>query len=825
MDIRVIDPSCGSGHFLLAAARRIAEKLALTRAHDEIVTPANYRLALRDVIQHCIYGVDLNPLAVELARMALWLEGFAEGMPLSFLDHHLKVGNSLLGVFDLSVLNKGIADVAYTASGQDSKAICEALRQVNKIERKGLNKTRELDIQSLDLFQRELDSVYLKQIESSHSSDLAGEISKEALYKKYLEAFSQNNVKQACDLLIAAYLSEKSDKTRDKVPTTAVVSRTYLYPEQLLPQDSLEIHFAQEVCANAHVFHWPLEFPQVFASGGFDCILGNPPWEKATLEDKQWFANRQPIIANAKNGAEREEMVKALSEGCFAVRYLNVSYSQKLCEEEKKLYVLYKRAEHRSAAQGHYLHLSESEGGQFPMTGVGITNLYAYFSELALKLRKQDGTIGIVVPTGIITDDTTKAYSQYILDGHTQSLYHFNNTEKLFPIDSRYSFVLITLRDTEQTDCVFYASNLEHLEDPQRHVVFEKGDLQLFSPNTKTCVLMRSKRDLEICRKIYHAAPVLIKEEDEQSGNPWGIRFMQMFNMTTKSHLFRSEYHEGYVPLYEGKLFHQFDNRWATFDKVNAKGEPVERDVTQTEKEDSTYKIQPRYWVDAQEVSARFIDRKTGASWWNEPWMFALRNITRATDERTVICSVLPSKLGLGHSASVLCSKRGEAYRVCLCANLNSLIVEFVARLKQSGANLNNFIVKQLPVLPPSLYSKEDVAYIKERVAKLTRTNDEINKLWLTEYPTYKFQKPEERLQIRAELDAYYAHLYGLTRDELRYILDPSDVMGKDFHSVTFPGLKANEKKKFGEYLTQRLVLEAYDNLVKTERFSNKSDT
>ena len=824
LDLRVIDPACGSGHFLLAAARRIAEKLVLSRAHDEIVTPANYRLALRDVIQHCIYGVDLNPLAVELARMALWLEGYAEGMPLSFLDHHLKIGNSLLGVFDLSALNKGIADDAYKVNGQDSKVVCDELKKINKAERKGLIKAQELDAQSLALFYNELDNEYLNQIESIHSSDLAGEISKEKIYQKYLKTYSQNNVKQACDLQIAAYLCDKNEQMKDKVATTAVVSRTYLYPDRLLPQDAVKIQFARDVCGNAHVFHWPLEFPQVFASGGFDCVLGNPPWEKAKVEDVKWFAKRQPAIAEAATAAIRKEMITALEHGQFSTKYLEILHSEDRSKADKALFNQYMRAQKNAASFAIFGHLSEDEGGRFPLTGTGDTNLASYFSELVLHLRKVDGSAGIVVPTGVITDDATKAYSQYILDGHTQSLYHFNNTEKLFPIHSSYSFVLITLRDTEETDCVFYATNLRHLEDPQRHVVFEKGDLKLFNPNTMTCVLMRSKQDLEICRKIYHVAPVLIKEEDGESGNPWGLRFMRMFDMTNDSNLFHKEFQDGYVPLYEGKLFHQFDNRWATFDKVNSKKEPTERDVTQSEKEDPTYKVQPRYWLDAQEVRASFIDKKTNAIWWSKPWILAIRNITSPTNERTIICSVLPSNLGLGNSASVLCSNKGELLTACLCANLNSLIVDYVARLKQSGSNLNTFIVKQLPVLSPEAYLTEDIAYIKERVAKLTRTNDEINEVWLTEYSAYKFQKPEERIQIRAELDAYFAHLYGLTRDELRYILDPSDVMGADFHSVTFPGLKANEKKKFDEYLTRRLVLEAYDKLDKTDRFAKAAE-
>lgn len=821
--IRVIDPACGSGHFLLAAARRIAEHLALFRSSDSSVTPANYRVALRDVIQHCIYGVDLNPLAVELARMALWLEGYAERMPLSFLDHHLKVGNSLLGVFDLNDLKKGISKEAYKPCGLDDKNVCAELATDNKKWLKALLKQQSYS-PIVDPFEPDESDSLLYQLESMHPKDLAGEASKEALYEKYRRAFANNHTKRTCDLQIGAYLCDKTLDTMPFVPTSEVLGRALYDPALLESVHQKSMDLATEACSRAHVFHWPLEFPQVFANGGFDCVLGNPPWEKAKVEDTKWFAKRQPMIAAAKTASIRKQMIVALAEGQFSTNYLGLPSSESQSEADKTLFVHYMTAQKNAAAGATLGHLPEDAGGRFPLTGTGDTNLAAYFSELALHLRKDNGAIGIVVPVGIITDKATMAYSQYILAGHTQSLYHFNNTEKLFPIEARYSFVLMTLSDSDETDCVFYATKMEHLDDPQRHVVFEKDDLKLFNPNTRTCVLMRSKKDLELCRKLYRASPVLIREDDDISGNPWGIRFMRMFDMTNDSGLFETKYSDGYVPLYEGKLFHQFDNRWATYDKCNKKGELVERDVSREEKEKQTFKIRPSNWVAASEVAKKLNENKHGKTPWAKPWLLAFRDISRATDERTVIASVLPSAYAVGNTAPLILPYKKSEFSSCLLANLNSLVIDFIERIKQSGAHINLFLMKQLPVLLPDAYSVKDVEYIESRVAKLTRTNDEIQNIWLTNYPTYQFQAPEIRLKLRAELDAYFAHLYGLSRDELRYILDPSDMMGNDFPSVTFPGLKRNETATFGEFLTRRLVLEAYDELAKTERFAQKSE-
>ena len=414
----------------------------------------------------------------------------------------------------------------------------------------------------------------------------------------------------------------------------------------------------------------------------------------------------------------------------------------------------------------------------------------------------------------MITDDATKAFSQTVFNGRVASAYHFNNTEKLFPIHSSYSFVLLTLRPSEKADCVFYATRLEHLDDKRRHVTFEPGDLKRFNPNTQTCVLVRTEADVEICRKLYQAAPVLVNE-NEPDGNPWGIRTLRMFDMSNDSGLFHTAKDaDDLVPLYEGKLFHQFDNRWATFDGTkNSKGEPVERDVTQEEKADPGFAITPRYWVRKADVQARYVDRQ-GVRWWSEPWMLAYRKITSPTNQRTLVANILPSTYAVGDGAPLLFPmKNREEDVACLLSFLNSLVCDYVIRIKQSGMNLNVFLLKQLPIFTPAQISEGNCSFIVTRVAALTRTSDDLCAVWLNDYPRYRYQSPEERCRIRAELDAYIARMYHLTRRELEYILSPTSVMGADFPTETFPGLQRDETALYGEFLTKRLVLEAYDKL------------
>ena len=255
-------------------------------------------------------------------------------------------------------------------------------------------------------------------------------------------------------------MCRKTEESQDLVPTSDVLWRLIGDSGNLLETDDAAIQFASRTCSKASVFHWPLEFPLVFANGGFDCVLGNPPWEKAKVEDAKWFENRYPEVANAKTGAIRARMIKAMSEGRMSEEFLNMPPSADRSAAEKNLYNQYQSALHRAGTASNFCHLEEDQGGRFPLTGHGDTNLFAYFAELAITLQKTGGSVGMVLPAGIITDNATQAYSQYIFEGHVKSLYHFTNTEKLFPIDSRYTFLLMSLFDSEEFDCVFYAGEL-----------------------------------------------------------------------------------------------------------------------------------------------------------------------------------------------------------------------------------------------------------------------------------------------------------------------------------------------------------------------------
>ena len=913
LGLKVCDPACGSGHFLLGAGRRIAEKLALVRSLDGSVLPADYRSALREVIGHCLYGVDVNPMAVELAKTALWLEGHEPGKPLSFLDHHIRCGNSLIGVFDVDVLAKGIPDEAYTPLSGDDIACAKAQKKANSAERQqGCDSLSMLFEEPVEQAEKVLVRFH-QNLETLDEVDLAAVEHKRKLYAELATSPEYQCIKEASDLWTGAFFAPKK-QGKPAIHTGDVWRALAGSPESEFSEGVLAL--AQQLSAQHHFFHWKLEFPEVFAKGGFDCVLGNPPWDRIKLQEIEFFAARDPAIARARNAAERTHMIENLQNGNDAD---NVLYNEFIS------------ARRNAEASSLFVHTSADSGGRYPLSGVGDVNLYALFAELFLNLREpKNGRAGLIVPSGIATDDSTKDFFGAISrKGLLVSLYDFENRNAIFPdVHRSYKFCLLTMGTALIADFGFFLTSLEQLGDGRRHFSLSPEDFELLNPNTYTCPVFRSQKDAELVRTIYQRVPVLIDDKKRKRadsadrGNPWGIRFLTMFHMANDSGLFHTSSGPGLVPLYEAKLIHQFDHRWATYSTSNVAPdkEPRCRELTDEEKRDPHLSIQPRYWVEEPEVLARIADApkaiikawRTGSidelrkalrepgiprqlatlvdssdllaevGAWLEAksprWLMGWRNITNATNERTVIASVLP-RAGVGHSMPLLVSSKKGFFSACKLANMNCLTFDFMARTKLGGTNLTYSYLKQLPVLPPNAYSTDDLAFIIPRVFALTYTAYDIagwaEDLWNSldtnirvriyrrsqlegnyyrrmsepeihqsgiaqdeaaapQEPSYLpdsfFDRPfsteffppfpwspERRAVIRAELDAYYARLYGLDQDELRYILDPRDVMGKDYPSETFRVLKNNELKAYGEYRTQRLVLAAWDALEKGE--------
>ncbi len=799
LDLRVIDPACGSGHFLLGAARRMADRVALWRNPD--AGKEEKQAALRDVVSRCIHGTDRNPMAVELAKVALWIESVSPGQPLGFLDANIRCGDALLGVFDLAVLEEGIPDEAYKPLTGDSKEAAKYYGKLNKDAKKGQG---QLDFHGGGgaMPPRKL-AANLATIKRMPEETVGQIEEKKRRFEAWRHDPARYATKVACDLYIAAFLLPKTEvpdvRGRDMVPTTADVRRKMAGGTNYGPMEAAAIDTAEA----ARPLHWPLAFPDIMVErGGFDVVLGNPPWEVVQLSEQEYFESRVPEIAEMK-GAARKKAIAALE------------------TEHPEIFGEFAGDKRAFEAMNEFARAS----GRFDLTARGKVNTYGLFAEHFLKLTRDSGRAGIIVPTGIATDATTAPFFGHLVDQRRLlSLHSFENEEFIFPgVHHSFRFSLLTLgTGADEAEFAFFLRQIEALEDARRRFTLSPVEIARINPNTKTAPVFRARADAELTATIYNRVPVLIEEGVGVDGNPWKVEFRQgLFNMTGESDLFRTaaqlagegwaraganwlrEGGECYVPLYEAKMIHQFDHRWATYDGSES------RDATLAEKQDPGFEPTPRYWVPEAEVTERL--RLKG---WERRWLMGWRDVTSAHVYRTAIASSFPA-VGVNHKTPCFFIKEPRLATAML-ANWSAMPFDFVARQKVGGMALAYFIVYQLPILPPSAYGEADLAFIVPRVLELTYTSHSMAPFAHDlgyEDPPFPWDEAR-RAQLRAELDAWYALAYGLTRDELRYVLDPKDVMGEDYPSETFRVLQNNEIKQHGEYRTRRLVLAAYDALI-----------
>lgn len=459
---------------------------------------------------------------------------------------------------------------------------------------------------------------------------------------------------------------------------------------------------------------------------------------------------------------------------------------------------------------------------------------------------------GLLLPTGIATNSFTQYFfADLIKKKQLVQMLGFENEGFIFPaVHHAFKFCVFVLAGTavevDETDFVFFCRDFEDIRQDSRHFKLSKQDFFLINPNTGTCPTFRTAADAELTKKVYRRVPVLVNERLDD--DPWSFDNMLMFMMNTDSHLFESMSSSQAVPLYEAKMMYQFDHRYATYENATQShlNSGILPKSSEEEKQNPNWLPKPQYWVNEDFVQEKLDDR------WTRDWLLGFRDITSSVVERTSIFSLIP-RTAVGNKIPLLLLAKGNAV---LCsaflANANSLTLDFIARQKIGGTSLNFYILKQFPFLKPDYYSRADLIFLIPRILELVFTAWNIapfaadvwqeadetlqrvlrnqwqeNKqatgghTWDTRatdlgletpppFPPFKWDD-ERRACLRAELDAYYARLYGLTRDELRYILDPEDVYGPDFPGETFRVLKEKEIKEYGEYRTQRLVLAAWD--------------
>lgn len=696
--VTVCDPACGSGRFLVAAAERIARRVS--RIQSTMDHGAPQRAVLREVITRCIHGVDINPMATELAKIALWLES---GTSPAVLNANIRVGDALLGTTS-------------TPPGV---------------------------------------------LEPTSTADRARLIA-DAWCAAALPAGQESGI---TDDLLHSIITDPVRVDDSVLRTVRAIAREYGF------------------------FHWHLEFPHVLrrddAAGpsGFSCVIGNPPWERVKLQEQEFFASRHPEIATAKNSAARRELIRDLATSHDpADRGLHAAFVGEIRRAEGRVRLI-------------------RDSGRYPLTARGDINTYAVFAELARSLVSPRGRIGMVLPTGIATDATTRYFFRDLVTTRTLvSLYDFENEENLFPaVHHSYRFCLWTASgvDTPQP-AIKVAFRLRATREIAEHrFTLRPADLVLVNPNTGTCPVFRSRRDAAIVIGIYRRVPVLWRQG---GANPWGLAFFRMLDMAADSGIFREREslesagweldgnvmvrrsHPGdpvgdrMLALYEAKMVHHFDHRFGSYTgqtRSQANVGILPR-PTPEEKQDPLHSVLPRYWVPEKIVADRLRNRAPYRG-----WLLGWRDVCRSSDVRTVVAAAIPHS-AVGHK--FLLAMPAEPGGALLQANLSSFVLDYCARQKIVGTSLAYSILKQLPVLPPEEYERacpwEPATTLREwvqcRVLELSYTSYDMAAFARQHGetgPPFHWDDHRRHL-LRAELDSAYFHLYGVTRADVSYVLD-----------------------------------------------------
>ncbi|WP_240498069.1 DNA methyltransferase [Williamsia sp. 1135] len=820
--LTVVDPAVGSGHFVVAAARRLAAAVATVRTGDTEPNPIDLRAATADVIERCIYGVDLNDLAIEITKVALWLEAFDANRPFPFLDAHFKVGNALLGTTP-ELLRHNIPDSAFTVLGDDDKTWTSKLKARNKAERAAIDAqlTFSFGHETLNVETMKFTKA-AREADTGRAADLR-RIRARADAWRTLEADPEMvAAKLVGDAWCAAFVQSKT-KTVGPQPENFESSgqgithntvRQFVDNVDAVPPAITES--VRQLARQYRFFHWHLEFPGIFTvpndgaaadpitgwTGGFSCVVGNPPWERVKIQDKEFFANiGRNDIADSKTAAIRKKMIETLA------------------EIDPDLYTSYCDALRQSDGTSHLL----LKSGRYPLTGKGDVNTYSVFAETMRTIAAPNGIAGIITPTGLGTDKTTAPFfSDTLSNKRLLAFYDFENEAKIFAeVHHSFRFAITAMAGRQRAAARSrFAFLTRHLADvPSRRFELAPDEVLAMNPNTGTLPMFRTRADADITLGIYRRHPVLI-HDNAPDGNPWGLSFARLFDMANDSGLFRQpedlaaaefngwsydENGQEYVPLYEAKMLGHFDHRFSTYRDATQAQLNVGSLPRPTDEQhgDPYLEVQARYWIERPKV-AKFLRGK-----WDRGWLLGWRDIARASDSRTMTPAVLPYTAVAG--GFPLAFPRCGSDAALLQSVWSSLPFDFVVRQKNAGTHLNMTLMRQFACPTPSTFAGPTgwqsgctlATWVLPYALELSYTSWRLQPYAreLGDHGAPFKWNSERRTLLRADLDAAFMHVYGLTRSETEHVLD------------SFPVVRKYEERVCGHYRTRALVLEAYDRL------------
>lgn len=737
LDLKICDPAMGSGHFLVSLVDFMADQVITAMAEAEQEVPAEWgdyisplgerietirgtiltnadarnwtidedqlddrHIIRRMVLKRCIYGVDKNAMAVELAKVALWLHTFTVGAPLSFLDHHLRCGDSLFG----SWVKPGIDKAAtYGTPLLLRGPIDEALESASKMQL--IENLTDAEIaeahRSADIFQQieretaPLDAL-LKLIHALDWLDIKDKPGKAAL-KVFFDG-------QFGDPLAIAM-----GKRDPKIKRDADQRFT-----EILDQ-------ARTLIAEENFLNWQVTFPGIWSNweadtltGGFDAVVGNPPWDRMKLQEVEWFAARRREIALAQRASDRKRMI------------------QELAVADDPLIYDYEKASGRAEASVGRARKS----GEYPLLSGGDVNIYSLFVERALGLISDNGMVGLLTPIGIGADKTAAKFFSNVSEAkQIKAFLAFENKGGWLFKDVHHEdqpTILVVGGKERRYESFRYGVKLHQLpsDDTSSVVMLTSEDCRRLNPNTGTVPIYREVAAGALLTKMYKHGTVLVDRSGGVETKAWPVKYRTVFHMTNDSRCFRtldelqdfegaypvgrekfSSANGDWYPLYEGKMISIYNHRYAGVQANgnNLSGQGVAVHSTDEQLENPEFTPVPRYWI---------LEDGLGVS---NDYSLAFNDICNTNNRRSLISAIVP-RAGYGNKLPILqpvADLMAEELSLLL-ANFCSIACDFAARQKIQSRNLNKYILEQLPVIPPERF--ESTRFGTRSAAELTAT-------------------------------------------------------------------------------------------------------
>ncbi len=822
LKLRFCDPAMGSGHFLVSLVDFLADCIleATVEAQnvvEEELEGLNYvspllkeisdiqikisekgkrqhwtiftsqlddrHIIRRMILKRCVYGIDKNPMAVELAKVSLWLHTFTVGAPLSFLDHHLKCGDSLFGEFTFE-LEDYLRSRGSLVIDEAVKIAKEAAQEIKNIE-----EISDIDLIEIKNSEEKFNAIRKRvdPINKFYSFVHAG---------RWMVRENSENKIHFNSILDGQYGD----------PIDVAISKDL--PKTIKEPEAIQFwNSARKLANEERFFNWEIAYPRVWDKwedklpvGGFDAVIGNPPWDRMKFQQVEWFETRNLEIAKATRASEREKLI------------------EKLKKNKDPLWNDFVLADTRTKVA---VDVARNEG-QYPLLSGGDVNIYSLFVERSHRLVKNDGIVGLVIPSGIAGDKgSSEFFKSLSTSGRLSALFDFENKKVFFPdIHASFKFLCYVAggkdRKFENTSCAYFLHDIDEINDPERCFNLTAEDFSRVNPNTGTAPIFKSKRAAMLTKDIYKRNGIL---NDHKTGSAWPIKYFNMFHMTNDSNLFKTREElekdnfylvdEGkmkkgkseYLPLYEGKMVQAYDHRAAGIkvnsENVNRPAQPVSTSFANHS--DPEYFPTPQFWVEDKEVDSRLaVNEKDKPGWY-----LSFKDVTASTNIRSMISSFIPRRAVGNTLPLILFSENRNELGPLLLANFNSLPFDFLCRQKIQGQHLNWYIVEQVPVISPTRFDevigKNKIGdLIRKCVLELTYTSNDMKKfaedMGLMQGP-FSWDE-EKRRHLKARIDALFFMLYGLEDDDVKFVMEDFSIIKKE-----------DTEQFSGKFVTRDLVL------------------